>query len=106
MNETEYSCITYDTPLYFAQRLAGLLLKLPFKKVYNFRPGFMKPTPGQKNIKSYYKVISSLSPLLRVLFPGQVSSMRAVGLAMINSVLIGYPKRIVEVKDIKILAKA
>src|SRR6185436_12655775 len=25
------------------------LMKLPFKQVYNFRPGFMKPTPGLKN---------------------------------------------------------
>ncbi|HTI92184.1 MAG TPA: hypothetical protein VL727_16435 [Puia sp.] len=140
MKEAEYSRITYDTPLYFAQRLAGLnpgmifshisgshtdssekgkimwarvkgraenaLLKLPFKKVYNFRPGFMKPTPGQQNIKSLYRVISSLSPLLRLLLPDQVSSMREVGLAMINSVLIGYPKQILEVTDIKILAKA
>jgi uncharacterized protein YbjT (DUF2867 family) len=140
MKEAEYSRITYDTPLYFAQKLAGLnpgmtfshvsgshtdssekgkimwarvkgkaenaLLKLPFKSVYNFRPGFMKPTVGQKNIKSYYKVISSLYPLLRLLFPGQVSTIREVGLSMINSVLVGYPKQILEIKDIKILAKA
>jgi len=66
----------------------------------------MKPTPGQQNIKSLYRVISSLSPLLRLLLPDQVSSMREVGLAMINSVLIGYPKQILEVTDIKILAKA
>ena len=66
----------------------------------------MKPTPGQRNIKSLYKVISSLYPLLRLLMPGQVSTMREVGLAMINSVLIGYPKQILEINDIKILAKA
>lgn len=87
-------------------RAENALLKLPFKKVYNFRPGFMKPTPGQQNIQSYYKVISSMYPLLRLLLPGQVSTMREVGLAMINSVLIGYPKQILEITDIKILAKA
>jgi len=53
-----------------------------------------------------YKVISSLYPLLRLLFPGQTSTMREVGLAMINSVLVGYPKQILEITDIKILAKA
>jgi hypothetical protein len=44
-------------------------------------------------------------PLLRVLFPNQVSTMREVG-PMINSVLKGYPKQLVEIKDIKSLAKA
>jgi hypothetical protein len=81
------------------------LMKLPFKKVYNFRPGFMKPTPGQKNIKSYYKFIGRLYPLLRIVFPNQVSTMREVGLAMINSVRKGYSKSILEIKDIKSLAK-
>jgi uncharacterized protein YbjT (DUF2867 family) len=81
------------------------LLKLPFKKVYNFRPGFMKPTEGQKNIKGYYKVIASLYPLLRLLMPNQVITLHVVGLAMINSVLKGYDKRVLEIKDIKALAE-
>jgi hypothetical protein len=81
------------------------LMKLPFKKVYNFRPGFMKPTPVQKNVKSYYRFIGRLYPVLLFLFPNQVSTMHEVGLAMINSVRKGYPKQILEVKDIKLLAK-
>ena len=81
------------------------LMKLPFKKVYNFRPGFMKPSPGQKNIKSYYKFVNLLYPLLRLVIPGQVSTIREVGLAMINAVLKGYSKQILEVKDIKLLAR-
>jgi len=82
------------------------LLKLPFKKTYNFRPGFMKPTAGQKNIKSFYKIISSLYPVLRLLFPKQVLTMHEVGWAMINSVQKGYPKQILEIEDIKSLAQA
>ena len=31
------------------------IMKLSFKKAYMFRPGFMKATPGQKNVLSYYK---------------------------------------------------
>jgi hypothetical protein len=80
-------------------------MKLPFRKVYNFRPGFMKPTPGQRNVKGYYKVISALSPLLKLLFPGQASTMKEVGSAMINSVVKGYPKQVLEVRDIKVLAR-
>jgi uncharacterized protein YbjT (DUF2867 family) len=82
------------------------LFRSAFKKVYIFRPGFMKPTPGQQNIKSYYKIIGSLYPLMRLLLPNQVSTMRDVGLAMINSVLKGYPKQVLEIKDINSLAKA
>lgn len=82
------------------------LMKLPFKRVYNFRPGFMKPTPGQKNLKWYYKMISGMYPLLRILIPNQVNTMQEVGLAMINSVQKGYPKQVLEIKDIQLLAKA
>ena len=82
------------------------LMKCGFKRVYNFRPGFMKPTPGQRNIKSYYNFIGWLYPLLRLLFPNHVCTMREVGLAMINSVLKGYPKQILEISDIKALAQA
>jgi hypothetical protein len=43
-------------------------------------------------------------PLLYRLLPNQGCSAREIGLAMINSVLKGYPKQILEVKDIKALA--
>ncbi len=82
------------------------LMKLPFRRVYNFRPGFMKATPGQKNIKWYYGFIGWMYPLLRVILPNQVSTLRDVALAMINTVLIGFPKQILEVKDINILGKS
>jgi uncharacterized protein YbjT (DUF2867 family) len=85
-------------------RTENALMKLPFKKVYNFRPGFMKATRGQRNIKSYYKAIGWLYPTLHLFLPNYVSTMRQVGLAMINSVLTGYAKQILEVKDINSLA--
>ena len=87
-------------------RTENALMRLGFQRVYNFRPGFMRPTPGQRNIKSYYKVIGWMYPLLRVLLPNQVSTMSDVGLAMINSVLKGYPKQVLEIKDINSLARA
>jgi uncharacterized protein YbjT (DUF2867 family) len=85
-------------------RAENALMKLPFKAVYNFRPGFMKPTDGQKNVKPYYRAIGGLYPLMRALMPGQLCTMREVGQAMINSVLQGYPKQVLEVTDIKALA--
>lgn len=82
------------------------LMKLAFKKVYNFRPGLMKPGEGQKNVKGHYKIINRLYPFLSALFPNNSCTLHVVGLAMINSVLKGYPKQILEVKNIKELAKA
>jgi uncharacterized protein YbjT (DUF2867 family) len=76
------------------------LMQLPFRRVYNFRPGFMKPTALQTNVKSYYKAIGWLYPLLRMAFPNHVSTLRDVGRAMIHCVIQGYPKQILEVKDI------
>lgn len=82
------------------------LVRLPFKSVYNFRPGFMKPYKGQQNIRGYYKIISALAPVFKLLMPGLFSTMQQVGFAMINSVVKGYSKQVLEVKDIKELARA
>ncbi|TCK70885.1 NAD-dependent epimerase/dehydratase family protein [Acidipila rosea] len=81
------------------------LMRCGFRKVYNFRPGFMKPTAGQRNVKGYYRVIGGIYPLLHLLFPNHVSTLREVGLAMIHSVLKDYPRQVLEVKDIKALAR-
>jgi len=80
------------------------LMKLPFKKVYAFRPGFMQPTKGLKNTLSYYKYVSWLYPVFRLLLPKYVSTLKELGLAMIQAVQNGYPKNILEVKDIRALA--
>jgi len=82
------------------------LMGLPFRRVYNFRPGFMKPTPGQRNTQRYYKAIGWLYPVVHALVPNRVSTMREVALAMIHSVMKGYPEQVLEIKDINALAKA
>jgi len=106
MKEQKYTSITYDTTLSFAKtflnhnpnsvftyvsgrhtdssetgklmwaRVKGKtendLMKLPFKREYNFRPGAMLPFEKQE-----------------------------VGKAMINAVIAGYPKQVLEIADIK-----
>jgi hypothetical protein len=84
-------------------RTENALMEMPFKNVYNFRPGLMKPFPGQKNIKSVIKIILGLYPVLKLIFPGRTSIMPDVARAMINAVLKGYPKHILEIKDINTL---
>ncbi len=77
------------------------LMKLPFKAEYNFRPGAMLPFAGQKNWKSVYKFIVKI---IKVISPKNVLTMQEVGRAMINAVTIDYPKRVLEIADIKQLA--
>ena len=140
MKEPEYTHITYDITLHFAEALARLnpqmtfcfvsgeqtdssekgrtmwarvkgrtenaLARVGFAAEYNFRPGFMKPVPGQQNVKSYYVAIAKLFPLLIRLFPNHGCELREVGLAMIQCALKGSPTQILENKDIKALALA
>jgi uncharacterized protein YbjT (DUF2867 family) len=77
-----------------------------FKRSYMFRPGFMKATPGQKNVKSYYRFIAWLYPIGRALYPAGFCTLQEVGRAMINAAGKGYPKQILDVQDIVRLAKA
>lgn len=80
------------------------LMKLGFKNVYAFRPGFIQPTKGLKNTLSFYKYINWMFPLLKKVASKYVSTLKEVGVAMINVTLHGYPKNIIEVKDIVALA--
>jgi len=81
------------------------LMKLAFKKVYAFRPGFLQPAKGLKNVHNYYYRIGFLFPLFQKIIPRYVSTLKELGLAMINSVTKGYDRSILEVRDIVNLAK-
>jgi len=78
------------------------LMKLPFKGVYNFRPGVMKHFPQQNNVKSYFKPVITIFSFL---FPKQVLTLKQVGQAMINAVSKGYPRHVLEINDIRDLAR-
>ena len=45
------------------------LMKLPFKKAFAFRPGFMLPSKGAKNAHGYYSIFRILYPVLQTLIP-------------------------------------
>lgn len=82
-------------------RTENALMKLPFQAVYNFRPGFMQPIKGQKNVRGIYRVFDFFSPFWYLFFPNWICKMQEVGDAMIKAVIRGYPKNILEVQDIK-----
>ncbi len=81
-------------------RTENELTAMPFKKVYNFRPGFMQLTPGQKNALKLYKLLGWTFPFFKLLFPNKTSTLKQVGQAMINSIDSGIDKNVLEVKDI------
>lgn len=81
------------------------LAQLPFKKVFAFRPGIMKPTKGLKNTLAAYKYMGWLFPIIKLVSPNSASTLKELGDAMINVVLKGYGKNVLEVKDILVLAK-
>jgi hypothetical protein len=80
------------------------LMQMPFRGAYMFRPGFIQPTKGLKNTYKAYKVLSPLFPVFNLLFPKYITTLKDIGLAMINAAKTGYDKKIMEVKDIKVLA--
>ena len=85
------------------------LMKLPFKQVYNFRPGGIEPFLPLKSTQTYYKTyryLGWLFALLKAIAPGYVIKLKDLAAAMINASLIGYSKNILEMKDMKLLAKA
>lgn len=77
------------------------LMRLGFKGQYNFRPGVMLPVPGQLNSRRVYVI---LAKMMKFITPKLVLSIGDIGKAMIHAVLTGYPKQILEIKDIRILA--
>jgi hypothetical protein len=81
------------------------LMKLPFKAVYNFRPGFLKPEKGMKYVLPMYKYVGWMYPILKALFPGTACSLTELGKAMIRVTLDTPEEHIVNVKDIVALAK-
>jgi hypothetical protein len=80
------------------------LMKLPFKQVFAFRPGYLHATKGLKNMLPYYKYFSWMYPILRAVSSNLASTLTELGLAMINVTRYGYDKQVLEVRDIVAIA--
>lgn len=134
LNEEKYTRITYDTTLAVAKTLLAQnpdmtfiyvsgrstddngkmmwarvkgktendLMNLGFKGQYNFRPALMVPTHGQKSIGTFQKI---LFHVFKYLMAKTTIPLKDVGRAMIHAVQRGYRKQVLEVEDIKALAK-
>lgn len=82
------------------------LMKLPFKAIYLFRPGYIKPIKGLRNAHGISVAVGWLYPVWKFLLPRYVCTLEDLGLAMVNAAGRGYPNNILENNDIANLAKA
>lgn len=80
------------------------LAKLPFRATYDFRPGMLKPSTGQKHVLKAYTYLGWLYPVVKTLFPKAACTIREMAKAMIAVSLKGYERRNIEVSDIVKLA--
>jgi uncharacterized protein YbjT (DUF2867 family) len=83
------------------------LMRLPFKGVYVFRPGFIQPLHGiQSRTTAYrilYPLLSPLLPVLRWVMPNQILTTEDIGRAMLKVARQGAPKRVLAPPDIRSL---
>ena len=77
------------------------LMRLPFKDVYAYRPGYIQPIKGLKNAYKIYKVFVPFYPILVKIFPKYVGTLEEIGNSMINVTLNRYDKKVLEVVDIR-----
>ncbi len=85
-------------------RIENALLQLPFKAVYVFRPGAIRPLHGITSRTALYRLLYLLLgpfwPLLKALSPGSFTTTEQLGKAMVQAALVGAPKAILETPDI------
>lgn len=80
------------------------LAQLPFKALYRYRPGFIKPLSGATHVQPFYKYINWTFPIGKSLFPDGFSTVKEIGLSMIYVALYGDEKKTLAGKDIRRLA--
>jgi uncharacterized protein YbjT (DUF2867 family) len=80
------------------------LLKMPFRSAFMFRLGFMQPLDGIRSrtrlYQMFYVVLAPAMPLLRRAFPRFITTTRELGRAMLEVARNGWPRPVLEAKDI------
>jgi uncharacterized protein YbjT (DUF2867 family) len=80
------------------------LLRMPFRSAFMFRPGVIQPLDGiRSKTRAYrlgYVLMAPVMPLLRRAFPNSVLTTREIGRAMLAVARKGWPRPVLEPKDI------
>jgi uncharacterized protein YbjT (DUF2867 family) len=85
-------------------RTENALLQMRFKAVFLFRPGYVQLLHGIRTktawYGAFYAVVRPFYPVLKMLFPNYVTTTECVGHAMLSVTKRGFPKPILENRDI------
>jgi uncharacterized protein YbjT (DUF2867 family) len=88
----------------------NVLLQMPFKGVYIFRPALIEPMHGIESrttlYRVFYQVAKPLMPILRRALPTQISSTENIGRAMISVAARGYSEKILQSADFNKIANS
>ena len=80
------------------------LLRMPFRSAFMFRPGVIQPLDGIRSktrvYQMFYVVLGPVMSLLRRAFPRSISTTREIGQAMLLVARNGWPRPLLETKDI------
>jgi uncharacterized protein YbjT (DUF2867 family) len=80
------------------------LLHMSFRSAFMFRPGIIQPLDGiRSKTRAYrlgYVVMAPVLPLLRRAFPNSILTTREIGQAMLAVARNGWPRPVLEAKDI------
>ena len=83
------------------------LLRMPFRSAFMFRPGVIQPLHGIRSkttlYQTFYTVLNPILPLLKSAFPQYITTTEQLGRAMLTVAKSGFPKPILESKDINSL---
>ena len=84
------------------------LLKLPFAAPYMFRPGIIQPLYGVKSktrmVRIFYTLAKPFLPPFRWAFPDQLLTTEQIGRAMLAVAARGFPRPVLETRDIRAAA--
>ncbi|MEO8216000.1 MAG: epimerase [Acidobacteriota bacterium] len=85
-------------------RTENALQRLPFKRVYLFRPGIIQPLHGARSktraYRFFYAISAPILPLLRRLLPHSITTTEQLGRKMLDVAKRGASQPILEMKDI------
>lgn len=84
------------------------VFRMNFKAAYAVRPAFILPENGIRSRTRLYQTLYTLCrplyPVLRILFPGYVTTTGRLGRAMLRLARQGAPQRVIESRDLAGLA--
>lgn len=80
------------------------LLAIGFHSALMYRPAIIRPMKGVRSktasYRIFYQLMTPILPVLKLIFPRAILTTEEIGIAMLNAVRYGSPKKVLEKEDI------